>query len=169
MFSESNFYCIFVKTGLEKSFINEVQPMLDSSVSVLKEKLYFFKKQMRLKSGKQYTDPVFPSYVFFETDAKTKDFSLLRKGKGFIHLLPQGSKERPLEANDLEILKSILKYGTVIPIVHVEFDVNDRIQLLDGPFKDMTGKVTAVNRRNKRVNLNVEFMNGVRLIGLTYE
>ena len=47
--------------------------------------------------------------------------------------------------------------------------MNDKIQLLDGPFNEIEAKVVAVNRRNKRVNIQVEFMNGIRLIGLTYE
>ena len=74
-----------------------------------------------------------------------------------------------MSPNDVEIVRSIVKYGTVIPVVHVAFDVNDRIQLLDGPCKDMSAKVIAVNRRNKRVNIDVEFMNGTRVLGLTYE
>jgi transcriptional antiterminator NusG len=98
-----------------------------------------------------------------------ENFFLLRKGSGFIKFLPQNNPLQPLSPNDVEIVRSIVKYGTVIPVVHVAFDVNDRIQLLDGPCKDMSAKVIAVNRRNKRVNIDVEFMNGTRVLGLTYE
>lgn len=56
-----------------------------------------------------------------------------------------------------------------MPIVHVTFDMNDKIQILDGLFKGQEALVKAVNRRNKRVNFEVELMNGTRLIGLTYE
>ena len=47
--------------------------------------------------------------------------------------------------------------------------MNDRIQLLDGPCRNLSAKVIAVNKRNKRVNIDVEFMNGSRVLGLTYE
>ena len=64
---------------------------------------------------------------------------------------------------------SIITHGSIVPIVHATFDINDRIQILDGPFNDVTAKVIAVNRRNKRVNVDVEFLNGIRQFGLFYE
>ena len=51
----------------------------------------------------------------------------------------------------------------------MSFDLNDRIVILDGPFKGKEGLVTAVNRRNKRVNFEVNLINGTKLIGLSYE
>ncbi len=166
----SNFYCIWIKTGEENKYVKEMQPFLDSSSSSMSGKLHFLQKQMRLKKGKEYIDPVFPGYVFLETnEISPENFFLLRKGSGFIKFLPQNNPLQPLSPNDVEIVSSIVKYGTVIPVVHVAFDVNDRIQLLDGPCKDMSAKVIAVNRRNKRVNIDVEFMNGTRVLGLTYE
>jgi len=166
----SAFYCIWIKTGEEEEYIKEMQPLLDSDNNSLSGKFYFLRKQMRLKKGKEYMEPVFPGYVFLETEETLPyNLFLLRKGKGFINFLPHNAQPQPLSTSDVEIVRSILKYGTVIPIVHVAFDVNDRIQLLDGPYKDMSAKVVAVNRRNKRVNIDVEFMNGVRVLGLTYE
>ena len=164
------FYCIWVVTGLEEAYVKEMQEMLDSDQCGLKGKLYFLKKQMRLKKGTMYYDALFPGYVFIETDEiDFQNFFPLMRGKGFIRFLPQNNDIRALYEKDLGIIRTILKYGTTIPIVNVVFDVNDRIQLLDGPFKEISGTVTAVNRRNKRVNIEVELMNGIRLVGLTYQ
>ncbi len=41
--------------------------------------------------------------------------------------------------------------------------------IVDRPFKDFTGNVKSVNRRNKRVNLGIPFMGAVREINLSYE
>lgn len=164
------FYCIWVKTGFEEEYVRQVQENLDSPDSPLKGTLYFFQKKMRLKTGKEFFTPFFPGYVFFETDELTEENqSPLYEGQGFIRILPQNNDVHPLSENDLEIIRAILKFGTIIPIVHASFDVNDKIQLLDGPFKEIKAQVVAVNRRNKRVNIQVEFMNGMRLVGLTYE
>lgn len=43
-------------------------------------------------------------------------------------------------------------------IVPVKFDAGDRVIITDGPFKDFSGNVIAVNRRNKRLNIQIEFM-----------
>lgn len=66
-------------------------------------------------------------------------------------------------------MSSILQYGSTVGIVPVSFDKGDKIVILDGPFKDYSGQVVAVNRRNKRINIQLDFMNGMRIIGLTYQ
>ena len=155
-------------TGSESEYIKEVQPLLDAPSSTCKGKLYNLGKQMKLKSGKEYIEPLFPSYVFFEAE-QLDDYSILQKGPGFLKILPDNKEIHPLDKTDKILILSILKYGTVLPILHASFDVNDRIVILDGPFKGKEGQITAVNRRNKRVNFKVKLLNGVVVIGLTYE
>ena len=164
------FYCLWVITGSEEDYVKDVQPLLDDPESPIQGKLYNLGKQMRLKNGKEYTAPLFPSYIFLETDQlNSKDLRLLQKGRGFIKILPNNKEIQSLSPDDTELILSIIKFGTVIPIVHATFDVNDKIVILDGPFKGKEGLVTAVNRRNKRVNFEVKLMNGIAVIGLTYE
>lgn len=163
-------YCLWIKTGEEESYIKEMKPLINSPETNLNGLLYFFRQQKKLKKGKEYFEPFFPSYVFFETN-ETDIIKLkqLSKGKGFISFLPNNKQIAPLNPHDTQIIASIINHGSVIPIVHATFDVNDRIQILDGPFKNVSAKVIAVNRRNKRVNIDVEFMNGIRQFGLYYE
>jgi len=165
---KKKFYCLYIRTGFEWSFVKEMQCVLDSPETPCSGKLYCLGKQMRLKSGKEYIDTLFPGYVFWETDS-LNGLDILKKGKGFVKILPQNNDPRNLCDADMELIMSFLKFGSVLPILRVSFDVNDRIQIHDGPFKGHEGLVKAVNRRNKRVNFDVELMNGSRLIGLTYE
>ncbi|MCR4899308.1 MAG: hypothetical protein K5907_00645 [Treponema sp.] len=167
--NKTRFYCIWVRTGQEEDFIKDIEKILNDDALPLKGKLYFLKKDMRLKNGKEYQDPFFSGYVFFETQNPEDDFTFLKKGRGYIRILPKKDEIQSLNTCDLGIVKSIISFGSTIPIVHVNFDENDRIKLLDGPFKNMSGKVTSVNRRNHRVNLSMEFMNGIKMVGLTYE
>ena len=166
--AKKKFYCLYIKTGSEWNYVKEIQPVLDSPETPCTGKLYCLGKQMRLKNGKEYIETLFQSYVFWETDS-LNGFSFLQKGKGFVRILPQNSEPKTLSDEDVELLKSFLKYGTVMPILRVTFDINDKIRILDGVFKGQECLVKAVNRRNKRVNFDVELMNGSRLIGLTYE
>lgn len=166
--SKRKFYCLYIKTGSEWNYVNQIQPVLDSPETPCTGKLHCLGKRMRLKNGKEYLETLFQSYVFWETES-LEGFSFLQKGKGFVKILPQNSEPKALSNEDVELLQSFLKYGTVMPILRVTFDVNDKIKILDGPFKGQEALVKAVNRRNKRVNFDVELMNGSRLIGLTYE
>ena len=154
---------------MEEKYKESVQPVLEPE-GPLCGTLHFLKKQMRLKNGKEYFEPFFPGYVFFETD-ETEPVQLkpLEKGKGFIRFLPSNQNIKPLVQNDLNIVSSILSFGSAVKILSVTFDEGDRIVILDGPFKDFSGKVVSVNRRNKRVNIDLDFMGCSRVVGLSYE
>ena len=155
---------------MEESYITAVQSVLDEPDAVFHGSLYYLKKRMRLKTGKEYFEPFFPGYIFLQTEeTDCAKLRTLAKFSGFLRYLPCTTEIKPLVKTDLDIITSMLKYGTTIEIVPVMFDENDRIVILDGPFKDFPGKIIAVNRRNKRVNIQLDFMNGMRVIGLTYE
>ena len=131
-------------------------------------KLHCVGKQMRLKSGKEYIDPLFPGYVFWETDniSRIQD---IKDEEGFIDFLPHDNGMKPLSAKDTDLVTSFLKYGSVIPVVNVQFDVNDRVVIVDGLFKGMEGRITDVNRSNKRINFEVTLMDGKRILSLSYQ
>ena len=123
---------------------------------------------MRLKSGKEYIDPLLPGYVFWETNNLSRAQSV-RDEDGFIDFLPHGNGMKPLSEKDTDLVTSFLKYGSVIPVVNVQFDVNDKIVIVDGLFKGMEGFIKDVNRSNKRINFEVTLMDGKRILSLSYQ
>ena len=164
----SNFYCIWVRTGLENKFIEKVQSLFDSVPDEQNGKLYCIGKQIRLRRGKEFIDPLLPGYIFWETDniSRIQD---IKDEEGFIDFLPNDNGIKPLSAKDTDLVTSFLKYGSVIPVVNVQFDVNDRIVIVDGLFKGMEGFITDVNRSNKRINFEVTLMDGKRILSLSYQ
>lgn len=167
---ERNFYCISVRTGMEEKYMESARSIIEESEGLLDGTLHLLRKRMRLKSGKEYYDLFFPGYMFFETEeTDPAKLRILSSGAGFLHYLPSNQLISPLTERDLSIVTSILRFGSTIGIVPVTFDAGDKIVILGGPFKDLPGKVIAVNRRNKRVNIQLDFMNGMRVVGLSYE
>lgn len=164
----NNFYCIWVRTGFENKIIEKIQAFFDSVPEEQNGKLHFIGKQMRLRNGKEYIDPLIPGYIFWETENISRA-QYIKKQEGFIDFLPKDKVIKPLSFKDTEIVKSFLRYGNVIPIVNVQFDVNDRIVIVDGLFKGMEGFISDVNRSNKRVNFEVTLMDGKRIISLSYQ
>ena len=69
---------------------------------------------------------------------------------------------------DYDCVVSLRDYGETIGFTAVTFDENDRIVITGGPFKDLTGTVVAVNRRNHRVNIRLDVFNRATVVGLTY-
>jgi len=164
----NNFYCIWVRTGFENKFIEKIQSLFDSAPDEKNGKLHCIGKQIRLRSGKEFIDPLLPGYIFWETDNLSR-IQDIKDEEGFIDFLPNDNGIKPLSAKDTELVTSFLKYGSVIPILNVQFDVNDRIVIVDGLFKGMEGFISDVNRSNKRINFEVTLMNGKRILSLSYQ
>ena len=163
-------YCISVKTGLEEKFKESILSLICGDECAFQGFVHILRKRMRLKNGKEYFDAFFPGYVFLETEeCEIARLLMLSVGKGFLRFLPSNSSVSPLVKGDLEIVSSILSFGSTVGIVPVKFDAGDKVIITDGPFKDFSGNVIAVNRRNKRLNIQIDFMNGVRVVGLCYE
>lgn len=164
-----NLYCISVLTGYEEKYIESVNNYLTPK-GELDGSLHFLKKQMRLKTGKEYEDSFFPGYVFLETnESNSAKIHSLSNGKYFLRFLPSTQNITPLSIKDIEIIKTILHFGNPVKILQVTFDKGDHIIIKDGPFKDFNGKVKSVNRRNKRINIEIDFLGSIREISLSYE
>lgn len=152
-------YCISVKTGLEEKFKENVLLLVNGNNCAFQGFIHILRKRMRLKNGKEYFDAFFPGYVFLETEeCEASKLYVLSGEKYFLRFLPSNSSVSPLVKGDLEIVSSILRFGSTVGIVPVKFDAGDRVIITDGPFKDFSGNVIAVNRRNKRLNIQIEFM-----------
>lgn len=163
-------YCISVKNGLEEKFKESILPLICGDECAFEGFVHILRKRMRLKNGKEYFDVFFPGYIFLETEeCEIARLLMLSVGKGFLRFLPSNNSVSPLAKGDLEIVSSILRFGSTVGIVPVKFDAGDKVIITDGPFKDFSGNVIAVNRRNKRLNIQIDFMNGVRVVGLCYE
>ena len=96
-------------------------------------------------------------------------FQSVRDEEGFIDFLPHDNVMKPLSEKNTDLVTSFLKYGSVIPVVNVQFDVNDRIVIVDGLFKGMEGFISDVKRSNKRINFEVMLMDGKRILSLSYQ
>ena len=104
----SNFYCIWVRTGFENKFIEKVQAVFYSFPEEKNGRLHCVGKQMRLKSGKEYIDPLLPGYVFWETNNLSRAQSV-RDEEGFIDFLPHDNGMKSLSAKDTDLVTSFLK------------------------------------------------------------
>ena len=83
-------YCIMVKTGGEEKFKACAAEKFSAGYGSLK--FWFFKKQMRARAGVSFLEPLFPGYVFIETESlERKKIEILKEISGFYHFLDRKS------------------------------------------------------------------------------
>ncbi|MEI6876112.1 MAG: antiterminator LoaP [Spirochaetota bacterium] len=114
--------------------------------------------------------PVFPGYVFFETESlEVEDRWKIRRIDGFFRFLNQTSNPLPLSDNDRQLLLRFISFGKVADISKVTFDENQRIVVLEGPLKGLEGRIVKVDRRRGRAKVSLDICETGFLIDFGFE
>ena len=162
-----DYYCIMVKTGSEEKFRNAATEKL--ALKGDKSKLYFFKKKMRARKGPDFEEPLFPGYIFMETEKlERSSVEVLKTVNGFYHFLFDNAAPQKLQGNDLEYFSVFRKSGEMLGISKAKFDENQRIVIVEGPLKGFEGKIIRVNRRCKRVTVEIDMFGYNKKVDLCY-
>ena len=161
-------YCIMVKTGSEEKFLDSATETLSKKGD--SSKFFFFRKQMKARSGATFMEPLFPGYVFMETPHLERTaIEDLKKINGFYHFLLDNAAPQKLEGNDLAYYSSFRTSGETLGISSARFDENQRIKIVDGPLLGFEGKIIRVNKRCQRVTVEIQMLGGSKKVDLCYQ
>lgn len=114
--------------------------------------------------------PVFPGYVFLETDRIDEEiFSTVKRLPGFYRFLERNDRIRPLAGNDLELVAHFVRFGDVIGKSVVTFDENSRIEVKDGPLAGLEGRIVKVDKRKQRAKVRLDLYEDSFLVDFGFE
>ncbi len=154
-----NVYVLQLRTGSEAKFTALIQEDLSSHGATL------FRPRRELtirRAGKriQSLAPVFPGYVFLQTDDLSEAIrATVRRADGFIRILDTTASPRPLSGDDLALIKHFMGYGEIVRKSKVTFDANQRIVVVEGPLEGLEGRIIKVNRRKGRAKVQLDLYN----------
>ncbi len=134
-----------VKTDLEKTIKNrELQEFFFDIIVPMEE-------QIEIKDGERKTNlkKVFPGYVLIKMIVTEETWYIVRNTRGVTGFV--GSGTDPIPLTDYEIRKM----GFDTQSVNVNYEVNDNIRVINGPFTDFTGTVTEINKDKRKVKVLV--------------
>ena len=158
-----------VKTGCEERFKVSAVQCLEAEKNCPRTELYFFKKQMRSRHGVEFSEPLFPGYVFLETERLDSSLvTSLRQVSGFYHFLFTNDAPRKLGGYDLEYFTAFRDRGELLGLSNVTFDKEQRIVIISGPLKGFEGNIIRVNRRCKRVTVALDLFGDTKRVDLCY-
>ena len=155
---EKNWYVLFVMGGKEQQlcdFLNQ------------EANWYAFYPKIELVRRKNSIDhtiekPLFPSYIFVESDDKHQDFQtklreLRARKTGIIKELNYKDDVPALYKEEKEYLKGLLDEKNILKksIGCIE---NDRVIIIDGPLKGYESRISKINRHKRRAVLEVEML-----------
>ena len=134
-----------VKTDLEKTIKNrEMEEFFFNIVVPMEE-------QVEIKDGKRKTNlkKVFPGYVLIKMIVTEESWYVVRNTRGVTGFVGTGSDPIPL--TDAEIRNM----GFDQVPVNIDYDVNDTVQVVNGPLEGFVGTVQEINKEKQKVKVLV--------------
>ena len=163
------FYVIQVSSQKMGQYLNVAKKQLDESII----KILWPRRNLKIrKKGKWMTklSPIFPGYLFLETEAITPDiYNICRRIPGFIRFLKDNSHITPLSGSDKEIVIHFLKLGEVVGSSLATFDEKQKVRIISGPLQGLEGFIVKVNKRKKRIKLRLELYENSFYIDFSFE
>ena len=141
---EPRWYVVHTYSGYE----NKVKTDLEKMIKNRELQDYFFdiivpmEEQIEIKDGKTKTNlkKVFPGYVLVKMIVTEQTWYIVRNTRGVTGFV--GSGTDPIPLTDIEIRKM----GFDIQSFNINYEVNDQIRVITGPFENFTGTVISINK-----------------------
>ena len=122
------------------------------------------KRGKRVQRKKKY----FPGYVLLKSEMDNKIYHMiksLKKVSGFL-----GTKGTPIHVSEKEIEKILgqIKDGVVQPKSGIEYNVGEKVQVIDGPFASFSGLVEDIDEEKLRLKVSVSIFGRPTPVDLEY-
>ena len=122
------------------------------------------KRGKRVQRKKKY----FPGYVLIKSEMDNELYHMIKgikKVSGFL-----GSKGTPVPVSDIEIEKILgqIKDGVSQPKSSIEYNVGEKVQVIDGPFASFNGLVEDVDEDKARLKVSVSIFGRPTPVDLEY-
>ncbi len=148
---EPRWYVVHTYSGYE----NKVKTDLEKKVKNQELEEFFFEivvpmeEQIEIKDGKRKANlkKVFPGYVLVKMIVTEHTWYVVRNTRGVTGFVGSGTDPIPLTEEEIR------KRGLEIQEIKIDYDVNDSIQIIAGPFKDYIGVVQSINKEKNKVKV----------------
>ena len=146
-------YVVHTYSGYE----NKVKTDLENTIKNRELGEYFFdiivpmEEQIEIKDGKRKTNlkKVFPGYVLIKMIVTEKTWYIVRNTRGVTGFVGSGTDPIPLTEDEIRAM------GFEISEVNIDYDVNDSVRVMNGPFENFVGTVTEINKEKHKVKVLV--------------
>lgn len=116
-------------------------------------------KEIEVKNGvqKERQKKMFPGYILVEMNMSDESWYIVRNTPGvtgFIGSSGKGAKPTPLLPQEID--KILANMGMSRLDASSELAIGDKVNIIDGPFKGMSGSVDTLDLDNNRLNVLID-------------
>ena len=108
-------------------------------------------EQIEIKDGKRKTNlkKVFPGYVLIKMIVTEESWYIVRNTRGVTGFVGSGTDPIPLTTEEIRNM------GFEVAVVNVDYEVNDSVNVVNGPLTGFVGTVQEINKDKGKVKVLV--------------
>ncbi len=155
--SERQWYAIHTYSGYEDAVARNLKQRIDSFG--MREKIFEvvvpIEKKIKIKNGRrtETKEKIFPGYVLVDMIASDDAWSVVRNTPQVTGFVGTANQAVPLSPEEVE---KILRRSQGDVVRHaIDLSAGDAVIIIDGPFKDLEGKVGEIDEERGKVKVLV--------------
>lgn len=154
---EAQWYAIHTYSGYENAVARNLRQRIESlgMHDRIFEVVVPTEKKIRIKGGKRVVEDerVYPGYVLVHMIVTDDSWYVVRNTPRVTGFVGSGTQPVPLQKDELSQLMKRMEADT--PKHKVDLSHNDMVTIVDGPFKDLEGKVSDIDEERGKVKVLV--------------
>ena len=144
-----------VKTDLEKTVKNRNLQDMILEVKYPTEEVVEIREDGKRKVTKRKT---YPGYVMVKMFLTDESWYVVRNTTGVTGFVGMGNK--PVALKDYEVTELLRQAGMEDPKAVINYNVGDKVEVLDGSFAGMMGNVTSIDAEKGKVIVSMTLFGG---------
>jgi len=150
-----HWYSIHTYSGYEENVAENLRQRIESMD--IHDKIFNIlipvEKRIKIKGGRRkiITEKMFPGYVLVEMTVDDDSWYVVRNTPGVTGFIGSGTIPTPLSEEEIKNVQK--RMGVEEPKYKIEISINDPVKIIDGPFKNFEGKISAVDEERGKVKV----------------
>ncbi|MEI7777242.1 MAG: transcription termination/antitermination protein NusG [bacterium] len=155
--AERNWYAIHTYAGYENAVARNLKQRIESLG--MEDKIFAVlvptEKKIKIKAGKraEEEEKIYPGYILVDMIVTDDSWYVVRNTPRVTGFVGSGVYPVPLDKGEVESLFKRMDSATVKH--NIDLDIEDAVIIVDGPFKDLEGKVDEVDTERGKVRVLV--------------
>jgi len=150
-------YVIHTYSGYEENVVRNLKQRIESMD--MEDKIFDIiipkEKKIKIKNGKRQVieEKIFPGYVMVNMVVTDDSWYVVRNTPNVTGFIGSGTIPTPISEKEVKDLQK--RMGVEEPKYQIDIDENTPVRIIDGPFKNMEGKVVEVDQAKGKVKVLV--------------
>jgi transcription termination/antitermination protein NusG len=153
----ARWYVVHTYSGHENKVAETLKQRAEtmSMTDFILEMLIPTQEKIQIKRGKKQAvrEKIFPGYMLIKMVLTDESWLLVRTTQGVTGFVGMGNKPTPLAASEVKTIQKYMSQGA--PSYKANFEINEAVRIVEGPFADFLGTVSAIDEGKGKVTVLV--------------